>query len=35
MRATFGEFYEPLLYLKNINQRSAIQARLPYFLSIK
>lgn len=35
MRATFGEFYEPLLYLKSINQRSAIQARLPYFLSIK
>ena len=35
MRETLGEFYEPLMYIKNINHRSAIQARLPYYLNIK
>ena len=35
MRATLGEYYEPFRYVKDIHQRNAIQARLPYFLSIK
>ena len=35
MRATLGEYYEPFKYIKEINQRNAIQARLPYHLIIK
>ena len=35
MRATFGEYYEPLRYVKNLDKQSAIQARLPFFFSIK
>ncbi|MCH5308111.1 MAG: signal peptide peptidase SppA [Prevotella sp.] len=35
MRETLGSLYEPVMYLKNINRQSAIQARLPYFLEIK
>ncbi len=34
MRATLGEYYEPLHFLKTMNRRSALQARLPYFLQI-
>ena len=34
MRETLGEFYEPLMYMKSINRRSAIQARLPYYIII-
>ncbi len=35
MRATLGEYYAPFSFIKGINKRSAIQARLPYFLHIK
>jgi len=35
LHATLGELYEPVMYLKSINRRSAIQARLPYFMTIK
>ena len=35
MRAYFGEFYEPFRYLKSINSQSAIQARLPFFITIR
>lgn len=35
LRLTLGELYEPMSFLKDINNRSAIQARLPYFLVIK
>jgi protease-4 len=35
MRATLGEYYEPFRYVKNINKQHAIQARLPYFITIK
>ncbi len=35
LRATLGEYYEPFSYVKSLNQRSAIQARLPYYLIIK
>ena len=35
LRQTLGEYYEPFVYMKNINRQSAIQARLPYYLVIK
>ncbi len=35
MHAALGEYYEPLRFVKTISQRSAIQARLPYFVTIK
>lgn len=35
MRTTFSEYYEPLRYVKNLDKQSAIQARLPFFFSIK
>lgn len=34
LRQTLGEYYEPFVYMKNINKQSAIQARLPYFVVI-
>ena len=35
LRETLGDYYQPFVYLKNINKQSAIQARLPYFIEIK
>lgn len=35
MQATFGELYEPLRYIKQVENMSKIQARLPYFLTIR
>jgi len=35
MRATLGEYYEPFIFVKNLNKQNAIQARLPYYLIIK
>ena len=35
MRETLGEYYEPLRLVKSMNQQSAIQARMPYYLIIK
>ena len=35
LRETLGELYEPFMYLKSIDKRSAIQARMPYHLIIK
>lgn len=35
MQATFGELYEPLRYIKQMENMSKIQARLPYFLTIR
>ena len=35
MRETLGTLYEPMMYLKNLNKQAAIQARLPYFLTIE
>ena len=35
MRATLGEYYEPLRFVKSINRQNAIQARLPYWVNIK
>jgi len=35
MRQVLGEYYAPFTYLKTINRQSAIQARLPYFMTIQ
>ena len=35
LQATLGEYYEPFLFVKNLNKQNAIQARLPYYLIIK
>ena len=35
LRLGLGEYYEPFMLLKSINQQSMIQARLPFFLNIK
>ncbi len=35
MRQTLGEYYEPLKMVKEMNRKSAIQARLPFYLTIK
>ena len=35
MQATLGELYEPLRYIKQVENMSKIQARLPYFLTIR
>ena len=35
MQQMLGEYYEPLRFVKTISQRSAIQARLPYFLEMQ
>ncbi len=35
LRLTLGEFYEPMMLLKNINQHNAIQARIPFEMNIK
>lgn len=33
MKATLGEYYQPFVYLKTINQQNAIQARLPFIMA--
>ncbi len=35
LKLNLGVLYEPVMYLKNINHQSSIQARLPYFLNIE
>ena len=35
MRAAMGEYYSTFMLLKNINQQSAIQARIPYIINVK
>lgn len=35
MRETLGEYYEPFMFVKNINKHNAIQARMPYTVIIK
>lgn len=35
MRAALGDYYEPVILLKQMNQLDALQARLPFFLNIK
>ncbi len=35
MKESFGEFYEPLMLLKDINNHNAIQARVPFSMNIR
>lgn len=35
MRATLGEYYEPFILIKTINQQSAIQARMPFWMNVR
>lgn len=35
LRQVLGEYYEPFLYLKTINQRSAVQARMPFDIIVR
>lgn len=35
MRATMGELYEPFMLLRNINNREALQARLPFAIGVR
>ena len=35
MRATLGEYYEPFMLIKTINQQSAIQARMPFWMNVR
>lgn len=34
LRLTLGDYYEPFIMLKTMNNQAAIQARLPFFLNI-
>ena len=35
LRMTLGDLYEPFLLMRTINSQSAIQARVPYYISIR
>ena len=35
MRQSLGEYYEPFMLLKDMNNQSAIQARVPFMMNIK
>lgn len=35
MRQALGEYYEPFIMMKNIQNQSAIQARVPFVVNIK
>ncbi|MBQ7421030.1 MAG: signal peptide peptidase SppA, partial [Prevotella sp.] len=35
LRMTLGEYYDPFMLLRNINKQSAIQARVPYYITLK
>ena len=35
MRQSLGEYYEPFMLLKDMNNHSAIQARVPFMMNIK
>ena len=35
MRTALGDYYEPVILLKQMNQLDALQARIPFFLNIK
>lgn len=35
LRVTLGEYYQPFMLMREANQMSPVQARLPYFLNIK
>lgn len=35
LKATMGEYYEPFMFLKNLNRQNAVQARIPFDVNIK
>lgn len=35
MRLTLGEYYEPFMLLRTINQNAAVQARLPFIMNVR
>lgn len=35
LRANLGEYYEPFMLLKSMNQQSMLQARVPFWMNIK
>lgn len=35
MRAAFGEYYDPFLFMKTLKEQNAIQARVPFILNAK
>ncbi len=35
LRATLGEYYEPLLFMRDLSHQNAIQARLPFVLKLR
>lgn len=35
MKQTLGEYYEPFMFVKNLNSQDAVQARVPYNIIIK
>jgi protease-4 len=34
-RLVLGEYYEPFMLLRTMDQQNAIQARLPFYLKVK
>lgn len=35
LKSTLGEYYEPFVFVKNMNKQNVIQARMPYYITIK
>jgi protease-4 len=35
MKSVLGEFYAPFMFIKDINNQNAIQARMPYRIVMK
>ena len=35
LRLTLGDMYEPFCMMRNLNNRQALQARMPYVLNIR
>ena len=35
LKSTLGDYYEPMMMVKNINSQPTLQARMPYHLIIK
>ncbi len=35
LRTTLGDYYEPFVFVKNLNRQNAIQARMPYYIIMK
>ena len=35
MKAALGEYYEPMMVVRNLSNRNPIQARLPFYIYIR